>query len=166
MKTFKVRFSEQQAAPQPQANQAPPQVMNINNQMEAIKTAADTKISRMQQAVEREKMQTTNKMNVLSKRRDAVMKNMKNLAEEIDIKNRFFIDKVGSIIRYMMEGPSVLISPENKRIVDAIKSDYEVKDIISKIKKQIDTDMPNVQMLEVLKMKIGQKIRQVEMGGI
>jgi hypothetical protein len=88
-------------------------------------------------------------------------KSQQAIREEMDVKQRFFIDKAGTVIKYMLEGERVVISPELKEIAKQLKADFSVKDILNKIAYQLSASEPNQQMLSVLKYKIESRMKEI-----
>jgi len=88
-------------------------------------------------------------------------KSQQTIKEEMDVKQKFFIDRAGTVIKYMLEGERVVISPELKEIAKKLKADFSVKDILNKIAYQLSASEPNQQMLSVLKYKIESRIKEI-----
>jgi hypothetical protein len=80
---------------------------------------------------------------------------------ELKTPANFFVGDTGMILKYFIEGDAYLIRPELKEIAKKIKKDFMVKDWISKIKQELQSEEPNEQVLLLLKMKISSKIKQI-----
>jgi hypothetical protein len=122
----------------------------IQNRMSSITNQAQNRISQINK-------QTQNQMSSLNRQLQTVMKEEENIS-----KSKFFLGKIGLILKYIIEGNfSVVLSKEDKELADLLKKDMYSKDIISKIKQELSKPDPSEEMLKVLKMKVQSKIDQL-----
>jgi hypothetical protein len=125
---------------------------NIQNRMSAITNQAQNKISNVNK-------QTQNQINSLNKQ----LQNLSKMNEEENVsKSRFFLGKIGLILKFIIEGNfSVVLSKEDKELANLLKKDMYSRDAISKIKEELAKPEPKEEMLKVLKMKIQSRVDQL-----
>ncbi len=77
-------------------------------------------------------------------------------------KQAFFMGRDGELLNYLVNGELAMISPEHKSMAKKFKNDLAIKDLAEKAKAQLKSEKPNMDLLKVLRYKIGSRVSMLE----
>lgn len=77
-------------------------------------------------------------------------------------KKAFFMGRDGELLNYLVNGELAMIDPELKSLAKKFKSDLAIKDLVEKVRAQLKSEAPNMDLLRVLRYKIGSRISMLE----
>lgn len=118
------------------------QVASIDKQIESIKNRTNTQIDRLQD------------------RKQRIVQNESALTDQA--RQIFFMGKDGGILNYLVNGELAMIDPQHKALAKKFKGDLAIKDMVEKVKAQLQSENPNMDLLKVLKYKIISRIEMLE----
>jgi len=139
---------------------------------EAAKIAADAVRKQAEEARERSQLasiqkqidtlhrRTSQQVSRLEDRKDVIK--MQESSQREAAVSLFFSGRDGGILNYLVNGELAMIDPELKELAKKMKSDPAISQMVAKVKAQLTSEEPNMDLLKVIKYKISSRMDMLE----